>query len=279
MIVSFDIETAAKAPDDRQGDYALGITCIASAIKDADVRLWHGGEEPTWGEAKLAPRMSAEQCKDFAAYLVEMNRRGYHPFAVNGLGFDFQVLAAECRDELVWWDNLRELALASIDPAFQHLCEHGWMIGVEAMLNGIGQTKTEGMDGKKAVEMWQGSRADQDKVLEYVTQDAAGPLAVYEEAKARGFIAWVTKSGDKRKWYPVWMVDGQMLEPPEVTYKPWEAPPISYLDDLDYYLQRFHGGQDRRLLTCAEALTLPLPPTPTWLDDPWTREMFAGWAL
>lgn len=233
--LTFDIETLKEAPDNPEDSYALGVTCAATMRSgDDEPRLWAAG--PVGADGRYPEKMTPEQVCDFAAYLVKCARDGYSVASINGLGFDFRVLAKECQD-LVTFDNLRELALAHYDPPFQMLCECGFMVGMKALAIGLrlSEQKSADMDGQKAVEMWTGSRADQDKVLEYVAQDARTTLTIVKAIESQNVISWLTRRGS-----------------------------IAHHRLLD------------GLLPVQICLGLPLPDT-SWMDDPWPRERFMEW--
>ncbi len=197
-LLAFDIETAQKAPNDSTDSYAIGITCAATITEEDDPRLWHGAEQ---ADGRLAARMTAQECRDLAQYLVEMNAEGYTVASINGLGFDLRVLAEEAQD-LVTFDNLRDLALDHIDPPFQLLCQRGFMMGMAALAAGAGVTgKLDGMDGLAAIEAWKDTRQDQDLVLEYVAQDARATLQICQEIDRTGFIRWRNRHGQMKSHF------------------------------------------------------------------------------
>ena len=257
--LAFDIETLHKAPENPSDSYALGVTCAATMRSGDDrPRLWAAG--PVGADGRYPEKMTPAQVCDFAAYLVESAHDGYSVASINGLGFDFRVLAEECKD-LVTFDNLRELALAHYDPPFQMLCERGFMVGMKALAIGLQLTeqKSADMDGQKAVEMWTGSRADQDKVLEYVAQDARTTLAIIEALENK---RWTWEQWDFKRRETVRYEDRQAVR--------WltKAGKIS------------HHCLERGLLTVQECLALPLPDT-NWMkkrgSEPRPREHSSGW--
>lgn len=257
--LAFDIETLHKAPDNPGDSYALGVTCAATMRSgDDEPRLWAAG--PVGADGRYPEKMTPAQVCGFAAYLVECAHDGYSVASINGLGFDFRVLAEECKD-LVTFDNLRDLALAHYDPPFQMLAERGFMVGMKALAVGLQLTeqKSADMDGQKAVEMWTGSRADQDKVLEYVAQDARTTLAIIEALE------------NKRWTWEQW--DFQRRE--TVRYENRQA--IRWLTKAG---KISHHCLEHGLLTVQECLALPLPDT-NWMkrrgSEPWARERFTEW--
>lgn len=235
-IVAFDLETAIAAPDDPTASYALGITCAATAVADQSPILWHGEEQL----GCYPKQMSADDCIDLARYLIEMVQAGYHIVAWNGLGFDFRVLAAHMPTQADY-ANVVDLALSHIDPAFQMLCQKGFMVGLDAAARGMDVgTKMAEMDGMKAVEMWPTVRANQEIVLEYVAQDARVTADTYRAIVKARRLSWISKrSGRANSWRP-----------------------------------SISGGS--RLLAVRECLALPEPDT-SWMSDPWPRSKFAGW--
>ena len=235
--VAFDLETAKAAPEDRQGDYDLGVTCIGCVIVDSDERqerTWKGNEEL----GCYSKKMDNWPINDFINWLGIKSRSGFDIVSWNGMGFDFRVLAQGL--ELEQYDNLIDLALGSIDPFYQMLCEKGFGIGLDTAAKGLGLVgKTEGMDGLKAVEMWCESREAQESVLEYVLQDARTTADVYEGMVKSGKLPWTSKSGRPNRWFIA------------------ERTPFC-------------------LLTVKEATALPVPDT-SWMSKPWKRSDFYGW--
>lgn len=229
--IAFDLEIAKELPDgadDWKSYRPLGITCAAIVDDQKRVSTWH---------SNYMPKMTPAECGRLLNFLADSEK----PVVTwNGLGFDFDVLAEEA-----WFKSSRELvkdfALDQIDMAFQMLCEKGFMCGLDAAAKGMGLAgKTEGMSGAKAPILWKEGRKAQEKVLEYVVQDARTTAEVYEAVVWEGHLRWITKRGGLSVWTP--------------TFK------------------------DGRMLTCRECLELPLPDT-SWMDNPWPREKFAGWAL
>ncbi|MCP4540622.1 MAG: hypothetical protein GY832_26085 [Chloroflexi bacterium] len=235
--LAFDIETAQPAPEDGT-DYALGVTCAATMRTGDDKPLLWGNTPRISG--RYADKLTPRQVCELANYLIRHANDGYRVAGINSLGFDLRVLAVESQD-LITFDNLRDLALSHYDPAFQMLAERGFMIGMKAL--GVGlrlqEQKMAEMDGQKAVEMWAGSREDQDRVLEYVAQDARTTLAIMEAIEERGLIVWQTRRG---------AISSHRLM--------------------------------RGLLPVSDCLALSLPDT-DWMrrrgSEPWPRERFSGW--
>lgn len=241
MNVAFDLEIAKEVEGDDWSQFRpFGITCAALRFEDGVSVVEHGGK----GLHNYAPCMTSHHVRKFIARLWA-HRNDWTIITVNGLGFDFDVLAEESQDTFFTEDNERyheacvELAMNHIDIGFQMFCERGFMIGLNAMAQALGLPgKTEGMSGDKAPTLW--AQGQEEKVLEYVEQDVITTLDVYEEIPKQRKVRWITKAGTPAKY-------------------PWE-PEI----------------RDGRLLTVRECLELPLPDT-SWMDEPWEREKFYGW--
>jgi hypothetical protein len=229
--LAFDIETQAW-PDGDDTRRDLDVTCLAWAMDELVFHL----PAFTYGGDNYASQMSSAQIESFVESLCRDAADGYKIATINGLGFDFPVLAASV-ESLEMYNNLRDLALGHYDPAFQMLCERGFMVGLDALAAGLklSERKTKDMSGAKAVEMWETGDIDQQRqVIEYVRQDARVTLGIVRALEG-GVLRWQTKRGH---------ISTHRLE---------------------------HG-----LLTVRECLELPLPDT-SRMDDPWPREKFSGW--
>lgn len=271
--LSFDIETAGKAPPSHTDSYQIGVTVAATAMYDGPggpkTYLWHGPGVFDWTQNKqvYAPRMEPGEIAELLAYLWSARQSGAQIVTINGTGFDYRVLAEESRSPEMH-RLAAELALDSIDPPFQFFCEEGWMIGMAKMAAYLGLSKTEGMDGVAAIDAWvSGDPEQQGSVLEYVEQDALVTGEIYREALKNGHVGWVASTGNKKTWLPRWRIDGEIVTPPG----PWDQAARKQ------YFDRVTTGVSRRLLTARECLALPVPSPPDWLKDPWPREKFAGW--
>lgn len=235
--LAFDIETAQGPPTVHEsGNWAIGVTCAVTQAEGQEPVRWMDRIQP---DGRYALRMSADSIRRLAHFLVESAANGYKIVGINSLSFDLQVLAAECQD-LVTFDNLRDLARNHYDPCFQMVCQRGFPVGLDAFAKGFGlQGKTEGMDGEKAAAIWSGSRDDQEAVLAYCEQDAKVTLDVALNIESASAMRWVSKRSGKRLW------------------------------------EKAESG----LLTVRECLALPDDIDTSWMDDPemWAREKFSGW--
>lgn len=224
-VIAFDLEITKEIPDgsDWRDHRPLGISCAATLRSDEDEpRLWHG---PVQHDG-LALRMMRSQCSLLAVFLSEMQAKGYTIVTWNGLGFDIPVLAEECGG-LVGFDNLRDLAMGHIDMAFSMFCEKGFMIGLNAAAHGLGLAgKTEGMHGDLAPAMWRQGRETQEKVLEYVAQDARTTLEVYQAVVSKKALPWTSRAGRAAMWVPA---QGRFLTVQEALELP--VPDTSWMTD------------------------------------------------
>ena len=241
--IAFDLEIAREIPEGKISDWHLGITCAATF--DSKPRVWF--PKPDVGDRVPYPDcMSVRECCALLQYLVEQSAAGYDIVTWNGMGFDFRVLAAECHLDLIDWDNLVDLAWGHIDIAFNMLCDRGFMAGLNKATKGMGLSgKKEGMSGALAPAMWQEGRVVQEKVLEYVAQDAQATAELYQAIIAARSMTWITMKGVQSN-------------------RPWEP---AIITDL--------GGQ--RLMTVTEANNLRQPNT-SWMDKPRKRSEFTSWA-
>jgi len=250
---AYDLEIASEIPDGTD-DWStlrpLGISC-AAAYKVADLddsryehtHVWH----PPMVNGRYAPRMTSAQCREMAHKLMTLHGIGFTLVTFNGLGFDLDVLAEECDDD-VTARALKILARDHIDIAFSFFAEKGFMCGLAAASAGMRlEGKAEGMSGELAPLMWREGIEEQERVLDYVAQDARATGELYEAVLKKRGLSWITKKGARRTWLP----------------SKWGRTAKGY----------------SRLLTVAEAMALPEPDM-SWAGSgwtPWKREKFTAW--
>jgi len=257
-LIGWDIEIATELADDWRKAPSPGISVAAAATNpedDTDKILWHAGREP---------RMTVEQARRMADWLIDEARAGSIIITWNGAGFDFPVLAREC-DDPNYERELAQVTMAHVDVAFQFFCTMGYMISLNAAAKALHlEGKLPGMSGRLAPLLWNapardltdremmefrelgvepGSHAARNLCARYVIQDALTTLQVYERLMEDRILVWRTRAGHltKRPWIPL------------VT------------------------GNPPRLYTCAESLDIT-PPDTSWMNNPRNRSDFIGWA-
>lgn len=175
----------------------LGISCAATFPTDKDMRIWHGGEKP---DGRLGIQMSTTECRELAEYLLEMHTSGYTILTWNGLEFDFDILAEECKDETLG-KGLANLALNHIDICFAVFSESGSLVSLDAAAKGMKQPgKAYGISGGDAPKLWRQTRKMQEMVLEYNAQDVRITMALYDAICEKGYLQWFTKGGHLKQW-------------------------------------------------------------------------------
>lgn len=266
-ICAFDLETAKVTDpdvDDLMSERPLGISCAATlsinevmSLNDATgtrstdrselLTVWHGGLVPSTPDDRFRIEMSAEDCRTLARHLIMQQGLGYQVVTWNGTGFDFDILAEECRDATVA-RTLKATVRAHVDVGLQFFCDKGFMVGLNAVAQGSGLGgKIQGMTGAKAPVMWADTREHQEFVLRYVAQDVRITAAIYRHLVENRSLQWITAKGGTSEWRP-----SRMERTPEGAI---------------------------RALTVTEALELPLPDTSWMTGDkpPWSRDKFTAW--
>jgi hypothetical protein len=191
--LAFDIETAKILPEDF-GDLMahrpLGITCVATlAADEPDARRCFSEESC----GKPAAQMSRADLSQFVDFLIDRTAAGYTIVTLNGLGFDFNILAEESGR----LDDCRRLALDHVDMMFQIFCERGFGVGLNAAALALGLSKPEDVDGSVAPRLW--SEGRHDVVLDYVACDCKLTLEIATTSEETGAFVWITKRGKRSR--------------------------------------------------------------------------------
>lgn len=198
MFAAFDIETTGL-PDKDNPDDSVGITCAALYLETGACQVF----KPTRA-MKGTPypaRMNAGDCQILARALCSFADHGWDIISWNGLKFDFRILAAGCQNQ-EWHRRIADLALSHIDMMFAFYCANGWYLKLVKATQAMGLGgKTEGVDGAKAVELWQGSLEDQELVAKYVAQDARITGQLYQRALQERRLSWINSKGGVSSWY------------------------------------------------------------------------------
>ncbi len=187
---AFDIETVKRFPDgaDWRNHRPLGIACAAAAASSLEKPLvWHG----VAGDGSIATQMNKDELRELVGNLVDAADRGFTLLTWNGTGFDFDILA----EESGMWDECRSLARNHVDMMLHLFCVKGYPLSLRAACIGSGTaTKTEGMDGAKAVQMWHdGARQE---VIDYCVQDVQSTLELAIATERKGRLTWRSRAGN-----------------------------------------------------------------------------------
>ena len=190
---AFDLETGAEIPedDDWQDHRPLGITCAALYAPELGEPItWHGTDET----GEIADRMNSGKLTLMVRQLEHLQqKRGFTIVTWNGLGFDFDVLAEESGQ----LEKCRQLARGHLDMMFHFFCKQGYPLGLSAAAAGMGvEGKTEGMDGKLAVQMWE--EGERESVIDYCAQDTRCTLEVAKACEEARSLKWTSQSGRRQ---------------------------------------------------------------------------------
>jgi hypothetical protein len=262
--VAFDLEIARPFESGRP----YGVSCAATLTSAGELLLWHGAEKAPG--ATLPAQMNPREVQDMVGYLLEQHALGHTVVTFNGAGFDLDVLAEECLNDL-WAMDVAKLAVEHVDIGFLMLAQMGYMTRLVKLSEGLGVgTKTEGMHGDLAPILWNGwpdgwyedeehaeiregikaldfpgapgRRSAQDLCLEYVAQDARITADTYTGLIEQGHVYWTTQKGTRSRY-------------------PWRP-----------------ETKPGRLLTVNESCALPLPDTSWMSGGPrQTREGALAW--
>ncbi|GJL67245.1 MAG: hypothetical protein NPIRA05_22160 [Nitrospirales bacterium] len=187
--LAFDIETAKILPDDFGELLAhrpLGICCAATwASQEESAQLFYSRN----ADGKPAAQMSQQDLSAFVDFLLTQANNGYSILTLNGLGFDFDILAEESNR----WDDCRHLARTHVDILFHIFCEKGFGVGLNAAAKAIGLSKPENVDGSVAPQLWKDGEYQQ--VLDYVAQDCRLTLDIAETSEKNKAFQWITRKG------------------------------------------------------------------------------------
>ena len=230
-LAAFDLEIARTMEEgdfDWKAKRPLGITCaqIIASGPDMPGDQW---DVRWYGE----PKLTADECKSIVQEMQWMTKEGYLIVTVNGIGFDFDILA----EESGMWAECADLALHHhCDLMMMSVCELGWRTGLDAFAKGAGvESKLksvtladgrilEGMDGGKAPELW--AAGECEAVLAYLAQDVRSTLETAETAVLRKRLEWRSSKG---KLWRVGLTDGRL--PTVMECLGWPRPNVSWMDD------------------------------------------------
>jgi hypothetical protein len=222
-----------SVPDDFMAHWPLGISVAATSLPSSEKTVpWYSSDE----YSKPLPQVTKKTAKTMVELMCDLSSRGHQVVTWNGLRFDFHVLAHESG----MWDECIELAKNHVDLMFLIFCHKGYYAKLDNCAKVmLGESKTEGIDGAHAPELW--ARGEYDLCIEYVCQDVA------LTAKLAQFIS-----------------DTSMIE--------WTASSSGKLHSI-LLRNLIRGG---RLPTVMECLDIPEPDT-SWMSNPPHRSDFFEW--
>jgi hypothetical protein len=250
-IAAFDIEISKEVEGhDWQAQRPLGISCAAVMLPE-DLRLFY--EMDNLRKPAIQPQMSVSGAAGLVRHLAGQAAIGYTIVTVNGLGFDFQILA----EESGMWRECANLAL-------NHHCDlmllpvahprMGWRVGLQTFAEGAGVEGKKhevtlksgevlhGMNGSMAPRLW--ARGEHDAVLDYLGDDVRATLETAVIALERGSLRWQSRKGR-----------GYEIHLPK------------------------DGGGRYYLPTVYEVMRWSPRPDVSWMENSSTPEILAAWAL
>jgi hypothetical protein len=187
--LAFDLETAKILPSnvsDLLAHRPLGISCASIWASDEEAsQLFHSID----ASGKPASQMTQGDLSKFVDILRDRVAAGYTIVTLNGLGFDFDVLAEESNR----LDDCRQLAFNHVDILFHIFCGKGFGVGLSAAAKAIGLSKPEAMDGSVAPQLWKNGKYQ--RVLDYVAEDCKLTLTIAEKSEKNRSFRWITRKG------------------------------------------------------------------------------------
>jgi len=227
-IVAFDLEITRGFGhgEDWVPLLPLGISCAGThKSTEEDARVWHG--LAPFDGADYPESLSVEGCTTLAEYLVMAHNDGYRVVTWNGAGFDFRVLRAELEDP-----KLQEALITVLrdhyDLAFQLFASRGFLKSLDDVAKDMGLPgKPEEVHGAIAPLLWSMGKESQDKVLDYVANDADMVYYLYQAILMAGEMRWMSRTGKpaRFKCSPILTVEESMaLDEPDVSWMddPWK---------------------------------------------------------
>ena len=186
--LAIDIETASqfKSGEDWRKHLPLGIACVTAYASDLpEPIVWVGKNENGYSN-----HMSMVEVQEMVRDLKYLSGT-YTLVTWNGTGFDWPMIAYESAEV----DACRELTRNHIDMMFHLLCVKGYPVGLATILDGMQlESKAEGMDGSKAVDMWQAGY--RDDVIEYCIKDSQVTTLLAEVGNYCGTLQWLSRRGN-----------------------------------------------------------------------------------
>jgi len=192
--VAFDLEVASVLTDfvNWRRYRPIGICCAATIEETGARRLWFGRRP----DGSPSPRMQPREAAELLAFLIAQQRRGRMVVSWNGANFDFDVLGEEAANR----HDAIQLAREHVDLMVVFGCVRGHQLGLGKAARACGSWKGAAgiAAGDEPPLLW--ANGEHDRVLSYVTQDAAATVAIARTMiECRGF-AWTTAGGSQARF-------------------------------------------------------------------------------
>ena len=141
-----------------------------------------------------APRMTSAQIRVFVDMLEDASRRGATIVTHGGTSADFRALFYGVEDA-TYESKVLELARAHVDIVLVCAAEHGYVMSLAALCQGMGYTSKEEDASRKAPELWRSrSLSSQTAVLETNMHDARMTANIFADVEWLGRdLTWITK--------------------------------------------------------------------------------------
>ena len=191
--LAFDLKLSEPVPGGvNQWRYNpdIGVGCAATACDGAEPLLWYSLE----ADRGIAPSMSQADLKRLVEYLQNAQQAGWNILSWNGLGFDFEVLAAKSGN----WSACADLAKDHTDLMFHIFCVKGYPVSLDTVAHGSGLPgKLDGMTGDQTRLYWQ--QKQYDRAIQDLTQDVLTILLVAKMGQHRSKLSWSSSKGQKQE--------------------------------------------------------------------------------
>lgn len=165
----------------------LGISCT-NTCSDPEILL---------PDYTGSPRLSIDECQVLASDLIQLQDHGCTIVTCYGSGFDFNILAEECRD-ITKAKQLARLALSHIDIQMSIFCERGVWVSLARLCVGMGIKRELSINASEIPDLWHNGK--QQQVMDFLNQDTKCLLQCYKAIKERNLVRWITGKGTFSDW-------------------------------------------------------------------------------
>ena len=201
--ISFDLEIAQEIKEGEEWEpEEVGISFAAALMIHPDGRDHIGIEWMAGGKVPASRGMTQGEAVEIVDDLESAVESGYRIVTVNGLSFDFRVLAAVSRLPHRCARLARD---CQTDLLYIAVCRLGWRVGLDALARGANVKEKlhqvtlnngevmEEMNGAAAPKLW--SQGEFKAVMAYLREDVRATLEVAEVAEKRKRLFWLSKAG------------------------------------------------------------------------------------